>query len=120
MTTHPVHIVDEHGELSPTALIPFCQFGGNMSLMGVKIDKFDLPVCNSFKAKILNDQHCYSVDPNKFRGKINLKNELSLTLFIDYNEDREYGKIIDDNDNRQHSIIVETIGKSIAMQFVMK
>ena len=32
-----------------------------MSAMGVKIDKFDVPVCNSFQAKILNDQLCYEV-----------------------------------------------------------
>ena len=92
MTTHPVHIVDEHGELSPTALIPFCQFGGNMSLMGVKIDKFDLPVCNSFRAKILNDQLCYEVDVNDFIEKSVLQKELKIGLMfmIDHNEDRQF------------------------------
>ena len=29
-----------------------------MSAMGVMIDQFDVPVCNSFQAKILNDQLC--------------------------------------------------------------
>ena len=33
--------------------------------MGVKIDQFDVPVCNSFEATVLNDQLCYEVDPNK-------------------------------------------------------
>ena len=33
--------------------------------MGKKIDKFSLPVCNSFKAKILNDQLCYELDVNE-------------------------------------------------------
>ena len=28
---HPVHIVDDDGHLWPTALIPFCEFGGNLS-----------------------------------------------------------------------------------------
>ena len=41
MSNHPVHIIDEDEELSPTALIPFCTFGGNMSVMGAKIDQFD-------------------------------------------------------------------------------
>ena len=68
---HPVHIIDEDGEMSPTALIPFCEFGGNMSAMGVKIDQIDVPVCNSFKEKLLGDQLCYTVDPNKYKNTVN-------------------------------------------------
>ena len=37
--------------------------------MGKKIDKFSLPVCNSFKAKILNDQLCYELDVNEVIDK---------------------------------------------------
>ena len=62
-----MHIQDKDGNLSPTALIPFCDFGGNMSVMGVKIDQFDVPVCNSFRPKIVQDQLCYTVDPNEGR-----------------------------------------------------
>ena len=65
VTNHPVHIQMEDGILSPTALIPFCEFGGNMSVMGVKIDQFDVPVCKSFRPKIIQDQLCYTVDPNE-------------------------------------------------------
>ena len=46
MTNHPVHIVTEGGRMSPSAFIPFCELGGNMSLMGIKIDQFDVPVCS--------------------------------------------------------------------------
>ena len=70
MTNHPVHIQDERGNRSKTALIPFCEFGGNMSVMGVKIDEFDVPVCNSFRPKVLMDQLCYEVDPNEYRNSI--------------------------------------------------
>ena len=35
--------------------------------MGVNIKQFDVPVCNSFKAKILNDQLCYEIDLNKLK-----------------------------------------------------
>ena len=35
-----------------------------MSIRGVNIDQFDIPVCTSFKATILNDQLCYEVDLN--------------------------------------------------------
>ena len=98
LSNHPVHIVNEWGELSPSAFIPFCEFGGNMSAMGVKIDLFDVPVCNSFKAKVLNDQLCYEVDPNNFIDKTNgLKYfKLGLVLVLDFNEDRQTAEGIKD------------------------
>ena len=79
-----------------------------MSVMGVKTEQFDVPVCNSFRPKIVKDQLCYTVDPNEYKDKIDLKGELSLSLFIHYNEDRQ----MEDIDSiGEHSIIVETIGK---------
>ena len=98
--------MDQSGNLSPTALIPFCEFGGNMSVMGVKIDQFDVPVCNSFRPKIVKDQLCYTVDPNEYKHKIDKKGELSLSLFIHYNEDRQ----MEDVDEKKPKITVDTIG----------
>ena len=87
---HPVHFVNKYGKKSPSAFIPFCEFGGNMSAMGMKIDQFSIPVCNSFQAKILNDQLCFEVDLNKFSNKDNIENELGIGFYflVDYNEDR--------------------------------
>ena len=55
------------------------------------IKEFDVPVCNSFKAKIQNDQLCYEVDLNKFSNKVNKVKELKLgfNFVLDYNEDRQ-------------------------------
>ena len=89
VTNHPVHIVDQDQKLSPTALIPFCEFSGDMSVMGVKIDQFDVPVCNSFRPKIVKNQLCYEVDPNKYQKYLNEDSKLTLKLFIDQKEDRE-------------------------------
>ena len=117
MTNHPVHIVDVDGNLSPTALIPFCEFGGNMSVMGTKIDQFNVPVCNSFRPKILQEQLCYTVDPNMYKRYVDEKNvELSLGLFINYNEDRELSLENDKislSDDENYIIIVETIGEKV-------
>ena len=62
-----------------------------MSSVGEKIEKFELPVCNIFEARILNDQLCYEVDINKFSNKDNLASELKLgfAFIMDYNEDRQ-------------------------------
>ena len=94
ISNHPVHIVDKLGNISPSAFIPFCQFGGNMSAMGQKYKKFDDPVCNSFKDKTLRGQVCYEVDPNKYIKSIDQteKSEAlrkGLIFLMDYNEDRQ-------------------------------
>ena len=91
ITNHPVHIIDENGKLSPSAFIPFCEFGGNMSIMGENISHFDVPVCKSFTPVILNDQLCYEINPNKF---ISLSSpghafDQGLQFYIDINEDRQ-------------------------------
>ena len=126
---HPVHIVEKNNKLSPSAFIPFCEFGGNMSSMGVKIDQFDIPVCNSFQAKILNDQLCYEVDLNKYKNKDNIENDLKIGLvfFMDYNEDRQiklnkdspdtksvsfYESIKGSHDMEESLIYLNTIGTS--------
>ena len=49
---HPVHFIGRANQDSPSAFIPFCDFGGDMSAMGTKVDQFDVPVCNSFQGKI--------------------------------------------------------------------
>ena len=58
--------------------------------MGVKIDQFDYPVCSCFEAKIVHDQLCYELDPNKFIDKTEDSRKLDLLLIIDYNEDRQF------------------------------
>ena len=100
------HITNGDDDSIKTALIPFCEFGGDMSVMGVKIDQFDDPVCNSFRPKIVKDQLCYTVDPNEYKHKIDKKGELSLSLFIHYNEDRQ----MEDVDEKKPKITVDTIG----------
>ena len=99
-----------------------------MSSVGVMVDNFSVPVCNSFKAKILNDQLCYEVDLNRFSDKNNVNRELKLGFYflMDYNEDRQiiFNKIsssktkyiglangITELDNNQHAFIyLDTIG----------
>ena len=87
---HPVHIINKNKQLSPSAFIPFCEFGGNISVMGVTMDMFDVPVCNSFYEKVSNDQLCYEVDLHRFSNVNNIEKELKsgLAFIMDYNEDR--------------------------------
>ena len=107
-------------------MIPFCEFGGNMSSMGIKINQFDVPVCNSFQAKRLNDQLCYEVDLNRFANN-NIEKDLDLgfVFVMDYNEDRQVtfkeekqvkdsftlvNRIDKSDENQQAFIYLNTIG----------
>ena len=92
VSNHPVQMYDKDGKLSPSAFIPFCDFGGgNMSLLGDMMEPFELPVCKSFKPKVRNDQLCYEVDLDEFKDRNNIENDLryGLVFFMDYNEDRQ-------------------------------
>ena len=91
---HPVHILDNTlGHLSPSSFIPFCDFAGNPNKMGIKIEQFYSPICNSFNAKILNDQLCYEVDPNRFIDQGDPESmSKGLTIFIDTSLERQYPK----------------------------
>ena len=60
-----------------------------MEIMGDDIDQFDVPVCNSFKAKILNDQLCYEVDLNDYKEFFSNENlKKGLKFLVDENRDR--------------------------------
>ena len=124
---HPVHFVTKDGEMSPTAFIPFCEFGGNISAMGIQNGHFNVTICNSFQAKIRNNQLCYEVDLNKFSDKNDIENELELGLnfLMDYNEDRQVtfdqnisrkelglANNVAASDKNQHAFVyLDTIGK---------
>ena len=78
---HPIHILSKDNEASPSSFIPFCEFGGDMSIVGVAHDQFDVPVCNSFQATVVNDQLCYEVDLNRFSNKSNMDKEVGLGFY---------------------------------------
>ena len=102
---HPVHIIDEEGNLSKSAFIPFCEFAGNLSVMGEKIDEFQYPVCNSFKPRIMNDELCYEVNLNKYKDSFDMEQKLKvgLVFFMDYNEDRQV--LLNESMNKEESFV---------------
>ena len=102
-----------------------------MSIMGVNIDYFDIPVCTSFEATVLNDQLCYEVDLNRFSNHEDMKSNLEsgFIFLMDYNEDRQvaiyngsskleeksFANRVVKSDHENHaSIILNTIGAAIS------
>ena len=105
-----------------------------MSAMGTSIDHFDVPVCNAFEEKILNDQLCYEVDLNIFSNKGNIEKELKsgFAFIIDYNEDRQFtyeentniqmdfglsNRITESDQNQDAFIYLNTIGNNLEFLF---
>ena len=62
-----------------------------MKIMGRKLDGFHDPVCDSFEAKIRNDQLCYEVDLEKYKVKSKIKEQIKsgLVSLLDYNLERQ-------------------------------
>ena len=119
MSNHPVHVIDEDSKFHrPTAMIPFCEIAENISLMGIKLNQYDVPFCKSFRPRIIKDQLCYEVNPNKYKDYMIEKDDYSLRLYIDLNEDREIRSNIDfhvdgyqSSDDTEPKIIIGTIGE---------
>ena len=67
----PVHFKpDDNGNLPPSALVPFCSYQGNNSLLGQQRIGFqNLTFCDKFQPTILEGQLCYSLDVTKLERK---------------------------------------------------
>ena len=104
-----------------------------MSVMGVKIDQFELPVCNKFKQKIVRGRRCFQVDVNEFKDQVDDEKvvENGLMLVLDYNEDKmmrdnvhEVGTSLSNDlselhrkhdDEHEAMIYIETLGRVVAL-----
>ena len=81
MSLHPPHLIDSSGSPTPAALIPFCAFQTDMTMIGRKLEgASNLTVCSHFKPTVLEGQLCYSLDVTTNRTKKGLKNGLVLIL----------------------------------------
>ena len=109
VTNHPVHILNVNETFSPSAFIPFCAFGEDMKAMGKEVDGFDHHVCNSFKAKIRNDQLCYEVDLNKFKASFSQSSlNKGFTFYVDLNRDKQYPRT--ESQNNDFSVNINALG----------
>ena len=80
---HPPHLIDSSGSLTPAALIPFCAYQTNMTLLGQTRQDLPFPVCDQFQPTLLEGQRCYVLDLNSVsnkESKSGLKNGLFLLL----------------------------------------
>jgi hypothetical protein len=109
MSNHPVHIpIEGQQSISPSAFIPYCSFGGDMSAMGKTIENFNIPVCDKFQPTFLDGHLCYTVDADKLRNKVNKKKIMAsqeIVLLLDYNFDRMLKDEGDDLPTLENSLL---------------
>ena len=99
VNNHPVHILNEKGNFSPSSFIPFCYFGEKF--IGARIQEFEIPVCNIFRPRIYINQLCYETNLQDLKDsrKIGKQLEKGLTLVLDYNEERQNYNIMKQNES---------------------
>ena len=64
--------------------------------------KFEIPVCNIFKPRIYLDQLCYETNLQDLKDsqKIGKQLEKGLTLVLDFNEERQFYNIMEQNESQ--------------------
>ena len=81
---HPPHMVDSSGSLTPAALIPFCAYQTNMTLLGQTRPDLPFTFCSQFQPKVLEGQLCYSLDLSLLdKSKTNNGLKHGLVLILD-------------------------------------
>ena len=104
--------MDDSGDISPSAFIPFCSFGGNLSLVGTNINNFqETPVCTAFKQKIVNDQVCYEIDVNRFKADVDWEEslQLGLSLVLDTNNEYDVSKLLAEDGNIENNVVKDKL-----------
>ena len=95
LVNHPVHLLDDNENLSPSAFIPFCSFQGSPDLLSREFGNFSLPVCNSFEKRLLDGQLCYQIDVNRIINETTAAGlqKGGLSLLVDANTEYDLTRV---------------------------
>ena len=95
LLNHPVHILDDNDNISPSAFIPFCSFQGSPDLLSREFANFSLPVCTSFKKRLLDGQLCYQIDVNRINNETTAAGlqKGGLSLLVDANTEYDLTRV---------------------------
>ena len=120
LALHPVHLAEYESQLPPSALVPFCSYQMDSSLIGGgRIPELNQTVCNKFEPTILEGQPCFSLDVAKIdtrpkrEGKTNgLFLALDPSTFQGSSDDRNNGA---ENDKQQSfKVYIHTLSQYTA------
>ena len=111
LVLHPVHLQSSNSKKNPSALVPFCSYQGDSSLLGQKLD--NLTICDKFEPTILEGRFCYSLDISKLKKhptKAGIAN--GLLLLLDPNPFQLSS--IEAEDHSSATIYIETLAQYAA------
>ena len=117
VSNHPVHMVDEEGNINPSSFIPFCSFGDNQFFNNLSDynPELGMPVCDKFRPTMLDGRLCYRVTMDSFGQDITTQSGrgAGLNFIMDYNTERMEQDIEQQQhiENREAMIYIETIGR---------
>ena len=84
MSLHPAHLIASSGSLTPAALIPFCTYQTNMTLLGQTSPALNSVVCSRFQPTILEGQLCYVLNLTSIRtNRARAGQKAGLMIFLD-------------------------------------
>ena len=90
VSLHPPHLIDSSGSLTPTALIPFCAYQTNMTIVGQKVQDPPFMACSQFYPTVLEGQICYSMNLSTVKtGKTKTGLDSELFMIIDSGRSRD-------------------------------
>ena len=116
VSNHPVHMVDEEGNVNPSSFIPFCSFGDNQFFNNLSDynPELGMPVCDKFSPTLLDGRLCYRVTMDSFGQDITTQSGRGsgFNFIMDYNAERMEQDIEQQQhiENREAMIYIETIG----------
>ena len=113
MSLHPVHLThDSKGNLPPSALIPFCSYQGDSSLLGQQRPELDnLTICDKFEPTIFDGNLCYSLDVAKLDKNFTQEGKAGgLFLLLDPHPDQiNFGVAQKRNEASTFKVYVHTL-----------
>ena len=83
-----------------------------MDLFGEKISKFQVPVCNLFREKIVRGQVCYEADLSQYKDNFTNWEEalqIGLTLIVDTNDEYDVRNLLIENNNNSSNGIIKSL-----------
>ena len=114
MSLHPVHLTpDKDGNLPPSALVPFCSYQGNSSVLGQERPELgNLTVCDKFEQTILEGQLCYSLDIAKLGMKTKSSKANGLFFLVDPTSFPQNATEKDaETDDQSFKVYIHTLGQ---------
>ena len=109
---------DKEGNLPPSALVPFCSYQGNSSLLGQERPELDnMTVCDKFEPTILEDQFCYSLDMAKLKETPSTKPGKANGLFLLLDPNRFQPNVTDEKkessstEDQSFKVYIHTLGQ---------